>query len=70
MDKIEKKFLKKTLKEIRYKTLLQQRDILKYFLESYVRSILIFGTSNEVTKETIRIYKELKEMQEKEYEIH
>lgn len=70
MDKIEKKFLKETLKEIRYKTLLQQRDILKYFLESYVRSILIFGTSNEVTKETIRIYKELKEIQEKEYEIH
>lgn len=70
MDKNEKKFLKESLRETKYKTLLQQRDILKYFLESYIKSILIFGISSEVTKETLRIYKELKEIQDKEYEIH
>lgn len=70
MDKMARKLLKESLKEIKYKTILQQKDILKYFLESYIKSIIIFGISNEVTKEAVRIYKELRKIQNKEYEIH
>lgn len=54
---------------IKYESILQQKDVLIYFIQIYIRCLLKFGISNEVTKETIRIYKELKEIQEKEYEI-
>lgn len=70
MDKKEKNILKKTLIEISYETTLQQRDILKRFIEIYIKSFIIFGISSETTKETIKIYKELKEIQQREYEIH
>ena len=69
MDERGKKYLIKKLKMIKYESILQQKDVLIYFIQIYIRCLLKFGISNEVTKETIRIYKELKEIQEKEYEI-
>lgn len=64
-----KKYLIKKLKILKYEGFLQQKDVFIYFLQVYIRSLLKFGISNEVTKDTIRIYKQLKEIQENEDEI-
>ena len=70
MSDKEKKYLIKKLKILKYEGFLQQKDVFIYFLQVYIRSLLKFGISNEVTKDTIRIYKQLKEIQQKDYEIH
>ena len=53
MDERGKKYLIKKLKMIKYESILQQKDVLIYFIQIYIRCLLKFGISNEITEKKV-----------------
>lgn len=70
MDRIDRKILRTIINKIDSENKEQLTYMLKLSIESFIKSLIVFGTYSDITKDTIKIYKEVRQIINEETSIH
>lgn len=70
MNKNEKNIMIECIREVKNQNFGQSWLLFKYFIETYLMSLIIFGSENEITKDCLNLWIEYKKIEKEEQKIH